>query len=811
MARRAAATAPGQPLGEDRPREADRAGETGGFADSAARMGESLRRIALGLLAALVTARAYWPSETEPNKASGSGLLWVLAMLIVAGLGVAATLIGGRFRFRFSWTDAAVVPLMFLVGLSSVQGQERRLAINLAWEWAGLGFAYILARNLPRARGESTVLAGALVATAVAVSAYGLFQSRVEIPQIQDRFRRNPQQVLREANLDADPRQVKAFADRLGGNEVFATFGLANSLACFLVGPLVLSLGMVITNLADDQAVASRAKVLILSAIPLLCLLTCLLLTKSFSAWIGFLAGTAVLAWQARRRLPPRLLLGTGLAGGILVTALALVGVGTRRLDRGLLTQAIRSLRYRWEYWQGTWGVITEGAQTPMQAMSASAFWSGVGPGNFGPNYLLHKLPWSSEEIQDPHNLFLEVWATAGFWALLALVAALGLAFWNLLGPAHQDEADGVESGDRSRRGRGAAWRESSPPARGGDPDPAPRRLAWLVLSAGMGLVVVLFVGQFNLFQSDLLVRWLVLAAGWTLAALLGLRIWTGVALPASVCGAAALAMVINLLAAGGIGFASVALCLWLLIALGLNLRTDRPCGRLRELETRLPGFGLAMIWAALAGSFAGAILPYWRCEAALARGEEALAHKPPDFVRAEAAYEYAEAADMYNARPWLGDSYLQFLIWQARGSKPEDLRWKKIPALLLLATHRPRNRNAWALHSERAKVTRDLLSQVGSSLSPREIIPIQASIVEATRTASRLYPTNPILHARLAEASAEISMFQDAVTEAHEALRLDGINPHQDKKLPDSLREMLKSKLPEWTEKAAQFRVELK
>ena len=160
------------------------AGDQGGDGDdageaSAATVGEQIRRLALGLFAALMTARAYWPSEIDPNQASGSGLVWVLAMLIVAGLWIASSLFGGRFRFRWSWTDAAVVALVFLVGLSSTRGLDRRLAINLAWEWAGLGFAYVLARNLPRTRGESTVLAGALVATAVAVSAYGLFQARV--------------------------------------------------------------------------------------------------------------------------------------------------------------------------------------------------------------------------------------------------------------------------------------------------------------------------------------------------------------------------------------------------------------------------------------------------------------------------------------------------------------------------------------------------------------------------------------------------------------------------------------------------------
>jgi len=255
----------------------------------------------------------------------------------------------------------------------------------------------------------------------------------------------------------------------------------------------------------------------------------------------------------------------------------------------------------------------------------------------------------------------------------------------------------------------------------------------------------------------------------------------------------------------------AVALALWLLIAVGLNLRDDRPCGRLRDYDGRMPGFALAIVWSALAGSFVGAITTFWRSEAALALADDALAHRPPDFDRAQAAYDFAKEADRYSPRPWLGDAYLQLLIWESRGSRPEDLRWKKIPALLLKAASPPRNPNAWTLHSERAEVTRDLLKRLGQSLSPSEIIPLQASIVEATRTASRLYPTNATLHARLGEASAEISMFRDAVTEAQEALRLDGITPHLDKKLPDARREQLEAKLPDWTEKAAQFKVEVK
>ncbi len=778
--------------------------------DRAGSLGEGMRRVALGGFAALATCRAYWPSELDPNQASGSGLAWTLALMAMAGLAVAGALVEGRFRFRWSWTDAAVVALVLLVGLSSTHGLDRRLAINLAWEWAGLGIAYVLARNLPRSPGESRVLAGALVASAVAVSAYGLYQAKVEIPQLQERFRRYPAQVMLEAKVPADPQRMRVFADRvLGSNEVFATFGLANSLAGFLVGPLVLVLALVIRNLGDRDAPGSRWLAIGLALPPLLCLLTCLILTKSRSAFIGLLIGCLLVLWQERGRLRPRLLVGSGLAGLAVIVALGTAAWAAGRLDREVLTQSTLSMRYRWEYWQGTWKMLT--AASP--GADSGTFWTGVGPGNFAFHYLLHKLPQSSEEIQDPHDLFLDVWATAGFWALLALLAALGLALWNLLGGAALRRRAAGSSPERRQRPTDVP-RETTPGVSAKSLAPAGGRLGWLTRSAGLGLVAVFIVGQMNLFEGDLLIRWLILTASWLCAVLLGQALWRRTPVPAPVLGAAVVACVVNLLAAGGIGMPAVALALWLLVALGLNLREDRACARLREYDGRLPAFALALVWSALAGSYFGAIVPYWRSEAALVRADVALAHRPPELEQAQSAYDAAKDADRYAARPWLGDAYLQLLIWESRGSKADDLRWKKIPALLLKAASAPRNPDAWSLHSQRALVIRDLLAKVGPTLPPREIIALKASIVEATRTASRLHPTNPALHARLAEASAEISMFHDAAAEAREALRLDEIlasHRHRDKQLSPAQRAALLEKLPEWTEQAERFKLQLR
>ena len=95
--------------------------------------------------------------------------------------------------------------------------------------------------------------------------------------------------------------------------------------------------------------------------------------------------------------------------------------------------------------------------------------------------------------------------------------------------------------------------------------------------------------------------------------------------------------------------------------------------------------------------------------------------------------------------------------------------------------------------------MTNLLIKQLGDKLSPLDATSYRADVVHASRTAVRLYPTNASLRAWLAEASAEIGMIPDALTEGREALRLDRLTPHPDKKLEPAVRLWLESKLPEW------------
>ena len=485
-------------------------------------LAERLRRLALGLTAALITARAFFPSEPNLREGAADGLVWVLLLLVTVGIALAVPLLGGRLRFRWSAVDGFVVATMAFVALSATHSLDRRPAINLAWEWAALGFVYLLLRNLPRTRGESSVLAGALVATAVAVSAYGLYQNRVELPLLQAQYKRNPHRDAEmKLNIMPGTRGALMLRNRiLGSTEPWSTFALANSLAGYIAGPFVILLAVGLYNLVRADAPGSRGTALGMALPLVLVVLSCLLLGKSRSAWVGVGAGLCLLAVRGRRLASPRMLVATGLAGAVVVTGLVVAGLAMRRLDSLVLTETTKSMRTRLEYWQGAWRVIGNGAPSLAGALAEPTFWLGVGPGNFPGPYARHKLPEASEEIVDPHNLFLEVWATGGFLALVLLVAALVWGFWNLLGPPLpvDDRADL----DQRRRSRGRRRERGVDPAGPGPGveddagDAPPKGATWLWICSGAGWVLVVVFGWLNPFQADLFSRWLVLAqAGW--------------------------------------------------------------------------------------------------------------------------------------------------------------------------------------------------------------------------------------------------------------------------------------------------------
>lgn len=738
--------------------------------DDLALVGEWLRRAALALTAALMVALPYWPSDTNaaPSElviqTQLSASWWVALTFVASLLGIFSWMIGGWTRVRWSWCDAAVLALMFFVGLSAREGLDTRTAINLTWEWLGVGMIYAMIRVLPRTPRESSALAAVMAAAAASVALYGFYQVAVEFPEIRTAYRNNPTQFLIAAGVSPESEAArKQFEDRLlGSNEVFATFTLANSFAGWLVGATTLVLVLMATRALSRERRESG-----LLAIPGVLMLVVLLMTKSRSAAIGFLVAALIWGFRSIRSASARRLVGMAILAaiglGIIGAALAYAGI----LDRWVFTESTKSLSYRMDYWRGAWGIITERPDN---------FWLGIGPGNFANAYLRFKSETASESIADPHNMFLETWAASGIGAMIALAAALGFGLWDTLG--------------RSR--------EEKIPSEAPDPRPSPPRGAgWILLAGFVGWPLSLVFDQMSIN------RWTLLAIGyWMAMAIFGH--WSRRSIPGWACGLAALAVAVNLLAAGGIGFPAVALGLWAWLALGQNLRTDRRCGQIRDWDGRAIACGLALAWSALAGLFYGTITPFWRSESFLAAARKEMARREPNFDRAEELCLDAISADKYSARPFLAEADVKFAQWVQKGRPKIREIWVELMVLYQKALEPPRDPSSIAILAQKAQTARNMVRAMGGSVGPKDMLELRGHLVSAIRESTRISPTDATFRAELASASADIGMFSDAVSEAKEALRLDEVNPHPDRKLPAATREFLKKKLPEW-EKGAE------
>jgi hypothetical protein len=418
--------------------------------------------------------------------------------------------------------------------------------------------------------------------------------------------------------------------------------------------------------------------------------------------------------------------------------------------------------------------------QAPSARAEARAFWEGVGPANFGGPYLRHKLPTSSEEIQDPHDFVLEIWACSG---LAATIAALGWLTSGLGVIARGEPEVAEEAGDR--------------------PDePAAGR--WIVAGSAAGWVLVAVLGRLDPFKGDLLMRWIVLGAAWGIGLATIHPLWNRRAIPASLFGAALIAICVNLLAAGGISVPAVALGVWIPLALGLTLRETNASGRVREV----PGIGLgvlaAIVWAAIVGTFHGSVTPHWRSEAAIARGDAYAGAPLPAYEKARAEYLDACTLDRFASAPWLSLATLEFRYWTSPEGGQKSGHWRNIFQTLDKAVQPPlRNPDALPVRRFQATMARQVLQRLPGAI-PMEILFLREQIARAARNQARLYPTSAEIRAQLAFASAELGMYVDAISEAKIALELDGITPHADKKLSPAVRVQLQGAIANWTEAAS-------
>jgi O-antigen ligase len=709
------------------------------FADDPRGEGRSskLRPWLLGAATALCVARPLFPSEMAGMN--GDGLPVVMLWLVLAGAWLVAAIRGRRLPLRFGGTDAAVLLLIGLhaaAALWAAGHESPRPAINMLWEWVALGLSFLLLRQWVTGEREARALTAVMIALAVGLSAYGLYQRTVEMPQTQARYAADPEGTLRAAGFwfPRGSAERQHFEARLANREPLATFALTNSLAAMLAPWLVISLGIALAGRRSffvglGASSGTRSYRWLAVAAPLA---ACLALTKSRSSFVAVAFGLAMLAWiwgRGKLRRGWKLSLGIALAAVLLLgAALALGGS-----PAALLAKAVKSFGVRIEYWRATWPMI---AAHPL---------GGCGPGNFQAVYTQYKLPQASEEVADPHDFLLEVWATAGTPTLLALMAVLGSFFY-------------------------FTRRRQFPPVvpAGGD------ATAHVIAGGLLGFLLAVPLGQLSAAPPGLTATLVGLPAA-AAAIFLGYGWIQHGRLPSVLPAVGVAVMLVNLLAAGGIGQPAVAGTLWLLMALGL--RGDTP----RRLPRAATGALLAAALALAAGCYLSGYSPVLRCRAHL-QAAEALVFQNH---RGEAEEELvrAAAADPLAAEPWRQLAALTFEGWQRR---PSEAALERFALCTRNALERAPH---WAANWETAG---DRYREVFARTHQAKF---SMQALAAYRGAVECYPNSALCHAKLALACGVAGEQAGLRREARIALDLDALMPHAEKRLPAALRQQLQAK----------------
>ncbi len=713
------------------------------------------RQFASAVVLVLFLTRYFYVTES-----AGQGdTLWVVAFWLLGLLIWTAASRGTAFRnVSWGWLDLSVGLLAGGHIISALivvaTGGEKRLAINLAWEWCGVVVGWFLLRQACRQEAFRRDLLMGLMATGTAVAGLGLYQHYVDFPQLAakygplfDRLRvagpteaATIRQKLAIDQIPVDGPGVKLFEMRLrDSREPLGFFALANTLGGFLAVCLVLAVSGIASVRQQGLRWISARMMLWISMIVLLG--WCLLLTKSRTAWIGTAAGLVLWGFGSQRLVVTRGRLAV--IGGVIV-CLAVGGWTLSRiggLDRQVITEAPKSLQYRLQYWSATLPMIRD------------HILFGVGPGQFRSHYLYYKLPEASEEISDPHNLVLDVAANGGLIALVGLFA-IGLLF--------------IVNGNSPK---GNVQPSEEPVS----DFYVPRVLSGLVAAIWCCLLCTGYDDRLLVFLPAAVVMY------WVLRGVVGSgnadeRIWR----VSAVC--AGFALFVHLLGAGGIGMPAVSLLLLGLVALADGGRSPAPRF---SWDNSQGAFATTMVFGVglLGALFFTALQPVAVVATRLQQGDRLVQKGLSE--AADAEYGLATSADTFSGEPWRKRAEVAFRRAEADRFRSNDSFVNAVRLMREAAARDPvnfqddRRIGDWWL--SRWQVTHELKDA--------------QEAVAAFEQASARYPTNAMLMAELAFAFDAAEKGGDASMVAHKAIAQDQINRergHVDRVLADSVRTRL-------------------
>ena len=350
----------------------------------------------------------------------------VFPILLLAA--VAIWLVGwaaGGPALRHGWLAVLMLAFAAWSAATIPWAGDRRGAVMTWMEQVSLMAAALLAAQLFTDRRRWNLLLAVLLAVGMTLAIKGFYQSMIEAPERIADFAANGERRLAEIGAVAGSPQAIAFEARLKDPAPFGYFSLANPFASLMLLLTASAVGVTVDRL--QRAIASwrahRASQrkgelhmpLVYAAADSLCvvmLAAVLAMTRSrgalAAAAVVIVAGAIVAA--CRKTLAKHWT--KAVAAAVLLVAAGVVAVGGYGMRHDGLPS--KSLTVRWFYWTAAAEVVRENPVV------------GVGPGNFGPAYLLHRRACAEEAVKTPHDVLLNSLAQYGVGGGLLFLAVLG-------------------------------------------------------------------------------------------------------------------------------------------------------------------------------------------------------------------------------------------------------------------------------------------------------------------------------------------------------------------------------------------------
>jgi hypothetical protein len=235
--------------------------------------------------------------------------------------------------------------------------------------------------------------------------------------------------------------------------------------------------------------------------------------------------------------------------------------------------------------------------------------------------------------------------------------------------------------------------------------------------------------------------------------------------------------LLIDLLTSGGIGMPGVAGTFWLLLCLGLQTAGG-------DSRRRRPGWtfwaGLAAAIALAAACYGTAYNPVLTCQA-----DMRLSLRMGNTFNMIKQLKVAAAADRLSAEPWRAVAAAEFQLCSQIPGRLFTAFEEADRNVLQLA---PNSAPDWLASGDWYFEAASKTDGQGSKLVPDAL----GKAVAAYEKAVELYPNDALCRAKLAEAYRAAGQRPEFRREAEEALRLDRLTPHADRKLPAGLRSRL-------------------